>query len=97
MLCSCPSARCTSVPQRAQYHSKPSTSPAGRAQFLVSTHSPIILAYPDAVLLSLDGDAIRPVEYMDTEHYRLTKQFLISPEPYFKHLFSEDSDDGEES
>jgi predicted ATPase len=70
---------------------------AGRAQFIVSTHSPIILAYPGAVLLSLDGDAIRPVAYTDTEHYRLTKQFLIAPERYFKHLFSGDTEDDEES
>ncbi len=69
----------------------------GRAQFLVSTHSPIILAYPGAVLLSLDGDAIRQVDYTDTEHYRVTKQFLASPERYFRHLFSEESDDEEET
>jgi len=65
----------------------------GRAQFLICTHSPIILAYPGAVLLSLDGDAIRQVQYMDTEHYRVTKQFLTSPERYFRHLFSEEPDD----
>jgi len=70
---------------------------AGRAQFLVSTHSPIILAYPGALLLSLDSDAIRQVHYTDTDHYRLTKQFLISPERYFRHLFSKDSDDGGET
>jgi predicted ATPase len=66
---------------------------AGRAQFLISTHSPIILAYPAAVLFSLDGDAIRPIQYTDTEHYRLTKQFLSSPEGYFRHLFSNEPDD----
>lgn len=66
---------------------------AGRAQFLVSTHSPIILAYPGAVLLSLDGDAIHPVRYIDTDHYRVTKQFLISPERYFRHLFTDKHDD----
>jgi len=66
---------------------------ARRAQFLVSTHSPIILAYPGAILLSLDSDAIREVDYRDTEHYRVTKQFLASPERYFKHLFSGESDD----
>jgi predicted ATPase len=70
---------------------------AGRAQFLISTHSPIILAYPGAVLLSLDGDAIREVHYTDTEHYRVTKQFLISPERYFRHLFSEDYEDDVET
>ena len=66
---------------------------AGRAQFLVSTHSPIILAYPGAVLLSLDGNEIREVHYVDTDHYRVTKQFLTAPERYFKHLFSEESAD----
>jgi predicted ATPase len=66
---------------------------AGRAQFLVSTHSPIILAYPGAVLLNLDRDAIEEVQYEDTEHYRLTKQFLASPDRYFKHLFSDDPED----
>jgi predicted ATPase len=66
---------------------------AGRAQFLVSTHSPIILAYPGATLLSLDGNEIRQVQYTDTEHYRVTKQFLASPERYFRHLFSEEPDD----
>jgi len=40
----------------------------GRAQFLISTHSPIILAYPGAVLLNLDGDSIRAVAYTDTDH-----------------------------
>jgi predicted ATPase len=69
---------------------------AGRAQFLISTHSPIILAYPSAVLLSLDGDAIVEVNYADTDHYRVTKQFLAAPERYFKHLFS-DSDDEEDA
>ena len=70
---------------------------ACRAQFLISTHSPIILAYPRAVLLSLDGDEIRPVQYEDTDHYRVTKQFLASPERYFRHLFSEELDDDDES
>jgi predicted ATPase len=70
---------------------------SGRAQFLISTHSPIILAYPGAVLLSLDGDAICPVKYEDTEHFRLTKQFLIAPDRYFNHLFSDDADDDEET
>lgn len=69
---------------------------AGQAQFLVSTHSPIILAYPGALLLSLDGDKIRRIEYTDTEHYRVTKQFLASPERYFRHLFSDESDDDED-
>src|SRR5215469_715888 len=70
---------------------------SGRAQFLISTHSPIILAYPGAVLLSLYGSEIPEVSYSDTEHYRVTKQFLAAPERYFKHLFSEDADSDEDS
>jgi len=57
------------------------------AQFLISTHSPILLSYPGAVLFSLDGDTIREVAYHETEHYRVTRDFLNSPERFFKHLF----------
>lgn len=61
----------------------------GHAQFLISTHSPILLAYPGATLLSLDGTEIRPVAYHDTDHYQVTKQFLDSPERFLKHLFAD--------
>jgi len=71
----------------------PRLETAGRAQFLISTHSPIILAYPGVVLLSLNGDEIREVRYVDTDHYRVTKQFLAAPERYFRHLSSEEPDD----
>jgi predicted ATPase len=65
----------------------------GHAQFLISTHSPIILSYPGAVLFSLDGDSIREMAYRDTEHYLVTRDFLNSPERYFKHLFGRESDE----
>lgn len=68
---------------------------SGQAQFLIASHSPILLAYPKATLLSLDGGAIREVAYAETQHYRLTKEFLESPERFFKHLFADD--DGDES
>ncbi len=57
------------------------------AQFLIATHSPIILSYPGAVLYDLDGDGIQPISYHATENYRLTRDFLNAPERYFKHLF----------
>jgi predicted ATPase len=59
----------------------------GHAQFLIATHSPILLAYPGAVLLDLDGDAIREVEYQQTQHYLVTRNFLSAPERFFRHLF----------
>jgi predicted ATPase len=59
----------------------------GRGQFLIATHSPIILAYPGAILFSLDGDAIQKTEYRDTKHFLITRDFLNSPERFFNHLF----------
>jgi predicted ATPase len=61
---------------------------AGHAQFLIATHSPIILSYPGAVLLSLDEDTIREIAYRETRHFLITRDFLNSPERFFKHLFS---------
>lgn len=59
----------------------------GHAQLLIATHSPILLAYPGAVLFSLDGDAIEEIDYRETKHYQITRDFLASPERFFKHLF----------
>jgi predicted ATPase len=64
----------------------------GHAQFLIATHSPIILSYPGAVLFSLDGGAIREVAYRETEHFLITRDFLNSPESFFKHLFNRDDE-----
>jgi predicted ATPase len=64
---------------------------SGQAQFLIASHSPILLAYPRATLLDLDGGTIAPIAYQDTAHYRITKQFLDSPDRYFKHLFASDA------
>lgn len=58
----------------------------GHAQFLISTHSPIILSYPGAVLYSLDGDTIQEIAYRETEHYRVTRDFLNAPDRYLRHL-----------
>jgi predicted ATPase len=64
----------------------------GHAQFIISTHSPIILSYPGATLYSLDGDTIREIAYRETEHYLVTRDFLNAPERYFRHLFNMSSD-----
>lgn len=59
----------------------------GHAQFLIATHSAIILRYPEATLFSLDGDSIEEVDYRETSHFLITRDFLNSPERFFKHLF----------
>jgi len=64
----------------------------GHAQFLIATHSPIILSYPGAVLLSLDEGDIRPIDYRETKHFQVTRDFLNSPESFFKHLFAQEED-----
>ncbi len=69
----------------------------GHAQFLVATHSPIILSYPGASIFSLDGDAIVEIAYQETKQFLVTRDFLNSPERYFKHLFAEVDDGGEDS
>jgi len=48
----------------------------GHAQFIIATHSPILLAHPSAQILSFDSSRIEEVDYEDTAHYRLYKQFL---------------------
>jgi predicted ATPase len=63
------------------------------AQFIIATHSPILLALPGAVILNFDGERPEQVQYEDTEHYRITKDFLEAPERFFRHLF--DSDEAE--
>ena len=46
------------------------------SQFIIATHSPILMAYPRAAILLLDENGIREVNYEETEHYSVTKQFL---------------------
>ena len=60
----------------------------GHAQFIIATHSPILLAFPGAVILDLDGDAIRETAYQDTRHFQVTRDFLNGPERFFKHLLA---------
>jgi predicted ATPase len=57
------------------------------SQFLIATHSPILMAYPGALIYRLGPDGIEKVAYEDTEHYNVTRDFLNSPERYFKQLF----------
>ncbi|HEC34080.1 MAG TPA: AAA family ATPase [Chloroflexi bacterium] len=49
---------------------------AGHAQFIMATHSPILLAYPGAQIFSFDSSPIQEVDYENTTHYRLYKQFF---------------------
>ena len=63
------------------------------AQFIIATHSPILLTFPGATVLSIEEGAIRPVSYRDTEHFQLTRDFLNAPERFHRHLFAADEPD----
>jgi predicted ATPase len=58
----------------------------GDSQFIVATHSPILMTFPGAQILSFDGGAIQPVRLEDTSHFQITKGILHNPASYWKHL-----------
>lgn len=62
---------------------------AERGQFIIATHSPILLAYPGAVIYEFTDTGITRADYDDAEPVRLTRSFLDAPERFFSHLFEE--------
>lgn len=62
----------------------------GQSQFIIASHSPIILSYPNATILEFSDKGLRKVAYEDTEHFRVTKDFLNGREAFFRHLFTDD-------
>lgn len=58
------------------------------AQFIIATHSPILMAYPGATILSFDDGAIAPVDYDTLEHVSVTRSFLNDPDQYLRHLMA---------
>ena len=63
------------------------------SQFIIATHSPILMAYPDATIYHLSADGgPAPIAYEQTEHFRVTRDFLNDRESYFRHLFSSEDD-----
>jgi predicted ATPase len=58
-------------------------------QFVIATHSPIVMAYPDARIHLLDRQGIRDVAYTDTEHYQVTRRFLSNPKRALETLLGE--------
>ena len=59
------------------------------AQFIVATHSPVLLALPDAEILSFDGDQISPCGYEDTESYKVMEMFINYRERILEYLLKE--------
>ncbi len=60
------------------------------AQFVIATHSPILLAFPSSKIIVFDTDGLHEVEYEQTEHYSITRDFLNNYPKRLDQLFSVD-------
>src|SRR6266511_1770555 len=56
------------------------------AQFIIATHSPMLLAYPDAQIYSFDATPVEVVAYDDLDHVRITRDFLNAPARYLSQI-----------
>ena len=59
------------------------------SQFIIATHSPILMTFPNAQILEFSKDGIKHVPYQDTEHFQITKSFLENPEKMLHYLLSD--------
>ncbi len=60
------------------------------AQFIIATHSPILLGLPDAEIYSFDDGHIHPCEYEDTESYQITEMFINNRKALLRQLLDQD-------
>lgn len=60
------------------------------SQFIIATHSPILMAYPDAIIYQFSQTGIERVNYEDTDHYQITRMFLLRRESMLKELMREE-------
>ncbi|MFQ9615721.1 MAG: AAA family ATPase, partial [Clostridium butyricum] len=58
-----------------------------KSQFIIATHSPILMAYPDAEIFVIDDDEIVKTPYKKTDNYMITRKFLENPEKMMDYLF----------
>ncbi|WP_434113867.1 AAA family ATPase [Paraburkholderia caffeinilytica] len=56
------------------------------SQFLIATHSPILMAYPEATIYQFDADGVSQVAYEETEHYQVMRSFLMDPKRMLRNL-----------
>jgi predicted ATPase len=58
------------------------------SQFIIASHSPILMSYPGALIYLLGEHGIQKIDYEETEHFQTTRDFLNNRELYFRHLFA---------
>jgi len=61
------------------------------SQYIIATHSVLLMAYPSATIYLLSDTGIERTTYSETPHYRLVRDFVSSPERFFRHLFSDET------
>jgi predicted ATPase len=62
----------------------------GKSQFLIATHSPILMTYPGAHIISFDKAPLDVIPLEETSHYQITRGILEQPSRYWKHLTAQD-------
>lgn len=62
---------------------------AGDSQFIIATHSPILLGYPNATILSFDNDTIKEIDYEMTDHYQITNYFLQNRHKFLREILED--------
>lgn len=61
------------------------------SQFIIATHSPILMTFPEAEILEFSQEGIKKARYQDTEHFQITKSFLNNPDRMLHYLLDEDN------
>jgi predicted ATPase len=59
------------------------------SQFVISTHSPVLLGYPGATIYALSDSGIAKVRYEESEVFELTRSFLDDRDQFLRHLFED--------
>ncbi len=59
---------------------------ANDCQFIVATHSPMLMAFPDSTIYVFSGNTVTPTAYADVEHVQLTRSFLDNPQRFLRHI-----------
>lgn len=59
------------------------------SQFIIATHSPILMAYPDSTIYECTADGIAETTYEETEHYQVTRDFLMNRERMLRILLDD--------
>ena len=66
---------------------------AGKSQFFIATHSPILLTFPGAAIICFDAGKLERIAVEETTHFQITRDFLNNPAMYWRHLVQLDDED----